>query len=261
MRALAPAPALLLAAVVTLFATTTTPPAAPAQETDFERGNRLYQETDFAGAKEAYEAVLEAGLESCDLYYNLGNAYFKTGELGSSILSYERALRLRPRDRDVQANLELARSLTADEIEPLPRFWVLSAIAWWVELIPYGGLVLAVALAYLLLGTGLFFRILPRRPQLRSLGSWILVGSGFGLFLFGSTLLAREGVLGGTEWGIILVDEVAVQSAPSQEDDLTLFHLHEGTKVRLDQHTEEWSEVVLEDGRVGWVPSGVLEGI
>ena len=103
--------------------------------------------------------------------------------------------------------------------------------------------------------------IIRRLPQLRSLGSWILVGSGFGLFLFGSTLLAREGVLGGTEWGIILVDEVAVQSAPSQEDDLTLFHLHEGTKVRLDQHTEEWSEVVLEDGRVGWVPSGVLEGI
>jgi len=270
MRGLTLAPALLLAAVVTLFATTTAPTAALTQETDFESGNRLYQETDFAGAKEAYEAVLEAGLESCDLYYNLGNAYFKTGELGSSILSYERALHLRPRDRDVQANLELARSLTADEIEPLPRFWVLSAIAWWVELIPYGGLVLAVALAYLLLGTGLCFRILPRRPQLRSLGGWILVGSGFGLLLFGSTLLAREGVLGGTEWGIILVDEVAVQSAPSQEDDLsapsqeddlTLFHLHEGTKVRLDQHTEEWSEVVLEDGRVGWVPSGVLEGI
>ena len=71
------------------------------------------------------------------------------------------------------------------------------------------------------------------------------------LLLMGATLLAREGVLAETQWGIILVEEVAVQSAPSGEDDLTLFHLHEGTKVRLDQVTEGWTEVVLEDGRVG----------
>jgi SH3-like domain-containing protein len=77
----------------------------------------------------------------------------------------------------------------------------------------------------------------------------------------GLTLLARDGVLGGTAWGVILDQEVAVQSAPSPEDDLTLFHVHEGTKVRLDQRTEAWSEVVLEDGRVGWVPTGSLEEI
>ena len=74
-------------------------------------------------------------------------------------------------------------------------------------------------------------------------------------------MLAREGILGGSQWGIILTEEVAVQSAPSSEDDLTLFHVHEGTKVRLDQVTDVWSEVVLEDGRVGWVPSQALEPI
>ncbi len=203
----------------------------------------------------AYQAILQSGFESPDLFYNLGNAYFKTGDLGRSILNYEKALRLRPRDPDTQANLELARSITADEIEPLPRFWVLSAVAWWVELFPRRGLALTVALAYLFGGGGLCVRILSQGPGPRRIGSWVAAGAGLGLLLFGTTLLAREGALGGADWGIILVEEVAVQSAPSEEDDLTLFHVHEGTKVRLDKTTDLWSEIVLEDGRVGWIPS------
>lgn len=79
--------------------------------------------------------------------------------------------------------------------------------------------------------------------------------------MMGVTLMAREGVLAETQWGIILAEEVAVQSAPSGEDNLTLFHLHEGTKVRLDQVTEGWAEVVLEDGRVGWIETPVFERI
>lgn len=249
-----------LLTLLSLFLIAWAPPIA-GQEDLFDQGNQLYLGDDFAGALDAYEAILREGLESGDLYHNLGNAYFKTGDLGRSILSYERALKLAPRDPDVRANLELARSLTADEIEPMTRFWVLSFLSWWVHLLPLGALILVVALAYLFGAGVLSFRILARPEGLGSVGRWALAGSGVVLLLFGTTLLAREEILGGTEWGIILVEEVAVQSAPSQEDDLTLFHVHEGTKIRLDQRTSEWSEVVLEDGRVGWVPSGVLEGI
>jgi len=224
-----------------------------------QMGNVRYQDGDFAGALEAYESVFQAGFESADLHYNLGNAYFKTGNLGRSILGYERALRLRPKDPDARANLELARSLTADEVEPLPRFWVLSVASWWTNLLPHGGLFLIVVLLYLLGATGLCTRILSRHPGVARTGSWILVGSAGGFLLFGSTILVREGVLGGTDWGVILVEEVAVQSAPSDEDNLTLFRVHEGTKVRLDQRTDLWSEIVLEDGKVGWIPSDVFE--
>jgi tetratricopeptide (TPR) repeat protein len=224
-----------------------------------QMGNKRYQDGDFAGALDAYEVVIQAGFESADLHYNLGNAYFKVGDLGRSILSYERALRLRPRDPDARANLELARSLTADDIEPLPRFWVLSAASWWTKLLPWGALTLTVTLAYLLGAAGLCARILSRHPGAVTIGTWLLVGSGSSLLLFGSTLLAREGTLGGTDWGVIMVEEVSVQSAPSHEDNLTLFRVHEGTKVRLDQRTDLWSEIVLEDGKVGWVTSDVLE--
>jgi tetratricopeptide (TPR) repeat protein len=230
-------------------------------EGTFQQANQRYQADDFAGALEAYEAILGSGFTSADLFYNLGNAYFKTGNLGRSILNYERALRLRPRDPDAQANLELARSLTADDIEPLPRFWVFSAIGWWVELLPRGGLLITVVLMYLLAAAGLCIRILSRQPKATRTGLGLAAGAGLGLLLFGLTLLAREGALGGAEWGIILEEEVAVQSAPSEEDDLTLFRVHEGTKARLDQRTDLWSEIVLEDGKVGWVPSEVLETI
>lgn len=232
---------------------------ATGQEEIYLRGNRLYQEDDFSGALEAYTAVLEGGYESGDLHFNLGNAYFKTGDLGRSILSFERALRLDPRDPDIRANLELARSLTADEIEPLPRFWVLSVASWWVNLLPHRVLIYILVFSYLLGAGGLCVRILSERPKVGHLAGWLALGAGLGLLIFGTSLLAQDRVLGGAEWGVILAEEVPVQSAPSDEGDLTLFHVHEGTKVRLDQATEEWSEIVLEDGKVGWVPSQVFE--
>jgi len=250
---------LLLSLGLSLFLPLFATPRAGGQEELYLRGNQLYQEGDFAGALEAYEAVREAGFESAKLHFNLGNAYFKTGELGRSILSYERALLLSPRDPDIQANLQLARSLTADAIEPLPRFWLLSALEWWVDLLPRRILVFLVVTAWLLGMGALCLRILSRTPRHGQLGSWVALGSGGILLLFGSTLLAREGVLGESNWGIVLAEEVAVQSAPSEEDDLTLFLVHEGTKVRIDQTTESWMEVVLEDGKVGWIPSDRVE--
>ncbi|MGD2121804.1 MAG: tetratricopeptide repeat protein [Gemmatimonadota bacterium] len=224
-----------------------------------EVGNTRYQENDFSGALEAYQEIVDAGLESKDLYYNLGNVHFKLGALGSSILNYERALRLAPGDPDVRANLELVRSLTADEIEPLPRFWILSVASWWTDLLPRRVLILIVILSYVLAASGLCARILSRRAAPARIGTWFLAGGSVGLLLFGTTLLGKERVLGRTDWGIVMAEEIPVRSAPAAEDDFTLFRVHEGTKVRLDQQTDLWSEIVLEDGRVGWVPSEVLE--
>ncbi len=225
----------------------------------FEEGNRRYQENDFAGALEAYLAIVEMGFHGPDLYYNLGNAFFKTGDLGRSILNYERAHRLRPGDADIEANLELARSLTVDEIDPLPRFWVLSVLSWWTNLLPRAGLVLVSLTAYLVGAGGLCLWILSRRSGRGRLGAWLSFGGALGLVFFGTTLLARDRILGAADWGVVLSEVVPVQSAPSDEADLTLFLVHQGTKVRIDQTSEYWLEVVLEDGKVGWVPADVLE--
>ncbi len=229
-----------------------------AQEEIFERGNQLYQEADYPGAIEAYEAVLSAGFESADLHYNLGNAYFKAGDLGRSILAWERALVRAPGDPDVGANLELARSLTADAVEPLPRFWLFSAVSWWVRLFPRGLLIIVVAVGWLGVAGGAITRVLAKSGEARRLGGWVASGGAVVVVLLGANLAARELRIGQPERGVILAEAVAVRSAPADDDDLTLFEVHEGTRVRIDQRTGTWAEVVLEDGKVGWVPLDVM---
>jgi tetratricopeptide (TPR) repeat protein len=237
------------------------PGAAGAQGEIFERGNQFYQQGDFAGAVEAYEAVRSAGFESADLHYNLGNAYFKVGELGRSILEWERALVLAPGDPDALANLELARSVIADAVEPLPRFWLFTALSWWVRLLPRGLLIALVTGAWLVACGGVVLRIWSRGPDARRIATWLATGAAAVVLVLGTNLVVREMRLGQPERGVVLAASVPVRSAPAEEDDLTLFEIHEGTRVRIDQRTGGWAEVVLDDGKVGWVPADVFEVI
>jgi len=244
-----------------LMALTAAPRQAFAQEEIFERGNQLYQEGDFPGAVEAYEAVRSAGFESADLHYNLGNAYFKEGQLGRAILEWERALTMAPGDPDATANLELARSITADAVEPLPRFWLFAVLSWWVWLIPRGLLIALVAGAWLVACGGVVLRIWSRSAEVRRLAGWLAIAAGGVVLVFGTNLFVRELRIGQPERGVILAASVPVRSAPAEQDDLTLFEIHEGTRVRIDQRTGDWAEVVLDDGKVGWVPVDVFEVI
>lgn len=250
-------------AVALLFAATPLLPGgdATAQEEIVTRGNQAYQEGGYATAIEAYESVLEAGFVSAGLEYNLGNAYFKSGELGPAILHWERALVLSPGDADVRANLELARSITVDAVEPLPNFWLFSALRWWVDLLPRRTLMAVVATSWLMLTGGAIVRITTRSVTPRRVGSWLMAGGGVALVLFGANLFVRELGIARPERAIILDAAVAVRSAPAEDDDLTLFEVHEGTRVRIDERTGDWAEVVLDDGKVGWVPVEVMEVI
>jgi len=247
--------------LVVLAALLLAPAAARAQSEIFARGNQLYQQGDYAGAVEAYEAVRSAGFESAELHYNLGNAYFKSGDLGRSILEWERALVLAPGDPDATANLELARSLTADAVEPLPRFWLFSALSWWVQLIPRTPLILLVAAGWLFACGGVVLRVWSKNPDVRRLAAWPAVAGAAVVVVLGTNLAVRELRLGVPERGVILAQAVPVRSAPAEEDDLTLFEIHEGTRVRIDERTGDWAEVVLDDGKVGWVPVDVFETI
>lgn len=237
------------------------PGPAVTQVEFYQEGNRLYQEGDFEGALASYLRLVEAGFESGEVYYNIGNTYFKLGDVAPSILYYERARRLLPGDEDVQANLDLARSLTVDEIEPRPRFWLFSAVEWWVGLLPSTLLIAVVAASYLV-GTGVaLLLILKRGAQVAVWGRRIASASGVVFFMFGLNLAVREFELGQAQEAVVLQPQVDVLSAPLDDETLTIFTVHEGTKVRIDRLSEEWAEVVLEDGRVGWVPVGVLETI
>lgn len=249
---------LFLAAAVSAISA---PTPAGAQEALFDEGNRLYQEGDFGGAAASYEAVLEGGFESAEVYYNLGNAHFRLGEIGLAVLNYERAARLNPRGEDIRANLALVGEMLQDRIEPLPRFWVLSVVDWWMTVIPRGWLGPLVALCYLALGLAAVFLVLGRPRGARTALRRAVYASLTATVLLGGTLLARETGLGRPEEAVVMAAEARVLSAPSEEGGLTVFTVHEGTRVRIDRRAEDWAEIVLADGKVGWLPLSTLEEI
>jgi tetratricopeptide (TPR) repeat protein len=250
-----------LAVALLTAAAVAAPSVTWAQGELFEQGNRLYQQEDFEGAIDAYLAVLSAGWESAALHYNLGNAYFKAGQLGRAILEWERALVHEPGNPDALANLGLARSLTADAVEPLPRFWLFDVVTWWVNLLPRRLLRGVVAFAWLALATGVGVRVLARSEGTARWGGRVAITTGAVVLVLGINLFVRELGIGRAEHGVVLADAVPVRSAPADRDDLTLFEIHEGTRVRIDQRAGEWAEIVLDDGKVGWVRSTVFEEI
>ena len=235
--------------------------AAPAQAQSafFDEGNRLYQAGDFEGALDRYRRILDDGLESGELYYNIGNAHFRLGELAPAILNYERARRLMPGDDDLLANLALARSMTADDITRRPRFWLFRAADWWVGLLPRAALIWLVALAWVTAVVGAALVVL--RPA-ASLAAWAwrtALAAAAVTLVFGTNLVVRELGLGTAEEAIVMADEARVQSAPSDDPALQVFAVHAGTKVVVDRRADDWAEIVLEDGTVGWMRAEQLE--
>ena len=229
-----------------------------AQDAFFDEGNRLYQEGDYAGAVELYERILESGLESGELHYNLGNAWFRLGELGPAILHYERARRSMPRDGDLAANLELARSLTVDRVTPLPGFWLFRVARWWIDLLSRPALLGVVALAWLVTMAALVVIVIGRGDSLLVWSRRAAAVAGIATLVFGLSLVARELEAGRPDEAVIMAEEAPVHSAPSEDEELLIFTVHEGTKVRVERRSDAWVEVVLEDGKVGWVRSDRL---
>lgn len=225
-----------------------------AQEELFAEGNRLYQEGEFAGAIASYRSVAEGGFESAALHYNLGNAHFRLGEIGRAVLNYERALRLDPGNDDIRANLALVNQRLQDRIDPLPRFWLLSAFDWWMGLMPRGVLKAMVAACYLLLGAAVVLIVLRRPAGWRGTLRRFAWAPAAVTVLLGATLLVRETGLDKPEEAVVMAAEARVLNAPSEDAGLALFTLHEGTKVRIDRRAGEWAEIVLADGKVGWLP-------
>lgn len=258
-----PGPARLTVAVAAtaLLVPSLTPVALHAQDEILAAANQAYQEGSYQEAIEAYSAIQNGGYNSAGLEYNLGNAWFKSGDLARAILHWERALVLSPGDDDTLANLELARSITVDAVEPLPTFWLFDAARWWVGLLPLTLLLGVVGFGWLALTGGVALRVLAPTDGLAAAGRWSTRVGLVVVLVFGTNLLVREMGWGQPERAIVMADVVPVRSAPADDDDLTLFEVHEGTRVRIDERTGQWAEVVLDDGKVGWIPIDVMEVI
>lgn len=222
--------------------------------------NEAYNNAEYATALERYNAILDRGLHSAALYYNLANTHFKTEQLGKAILYYNRALRLSPADEDIRHNMEYAEQMTKDSIEEIPEFilttWVravrgaLSSTAWSVISL----ILLAAALAMAL------FYLLAQRLSLRKMGFYTMVIAAL-LFILTSLFAwsEREMIVNSKE-AIIMSSAVSIKSSPDRAA-TELFVLHEGTKVSIGHEIAGWAEVRISDGRKGWVEQSRIEKI
>ena len=223
-------------------------------------GDSAYMRNDYASAIQIYEALLKKG-EAAEVYYNLGNSYYKADDIAKAILNYERALLLQPGNADVRANLEIARSKTIDKVVPVPEIFF---VAWtkslinslsvnaWAKL----GIVFFILL---LISFSLFFF----SKQIVWKKSGFIAGMIFLFFVVLSNVFAsqQKSELMNRNNAIILSPSVTVRSTPS-ESGTSLFVLHEGHKVEIkDNSMREWKEIRLEDGKVGWVPTSTIEVI
>jgi len=224
-----------------------------------KRSNQLYENGRFPEAIQTYQQLVDQGFEDSALFYNLGNAYYKSGDFGRAILNYKRAALLAPRDSDIQANLAFVRSLTADQYErqaadPLDQ-WMefVSSILTQNEI---SMLALGAFWLLVLIASGYLH---ARSNKIRQVVKAALVLSILFFAVFGFTLggqIYREIAV---QQVVLVADIVEVTNGPGAEYS-TALTLHSGAELQLIEIRGEWALIILPgDQFQGWVPLSAIE--
>ena len=226
----------------------------------YQRGNELYQEGEYEQALESYRKIILSGEESPGLYYNMGNAAYRSNSIGYAILYYEKALKLDPSHGDARHNLDFVSQYVVDTFEEVPEFFLRTWSSMLVKsLTEKSWSILALALFLLLLGSLLIY-LFSKRLLLKKSGFFTALVA---LLLFLVSLLSaisshRDIIR--PDSGIILSPSVVVRSTPS-ESGTELFILHEGTRVKINEQISGWQNIRVVDGREGWIGAGDFESI
>ena len=231
-----------------------------AQESTLKEAEEAYAKEDYTQAIELYESILKSYGESAMVYYNLGNAYYKAGKVAPAILNYERALLLNPGDSDTRFNLQVARQKTVDKIEPIGEFFLTRWIGTVEDVYSADGWAKwGVAFFVLFIGCLVLF-FFSKWIRLKKIG--FFAGICFLLISLVANLFAdsQQDKLLHRADAIVFASTVTVKSSPDASG-TDLFILHEGTKVTIKSTLGEWSEIQLEDGNVGWMPSKEIQQI
>lgn len=236
-------------------------PAVPAHAQVnglFEKATAAYNAGEFQQAVTLYEEILSKNQHSAALYFNLGNAHYKLGEIAPSIYYYEKALLLDPNDPEIASNLRFARNMTLDAIQPLPQtdlkqFYDSLVFYFAQDTWAYLGVAFMVLFV---VGYVLFLAL--RAPNQKRVA--LIGGAVFLLCSLGSTAMAylQHAAYQADQPAIVFDEEVAARSEPNQRAK-EAFLLHEGTKVMLLDTLDTWQKVKLADGQTGWLPLSSLK--
>lgn len=222
-------------------------------DTEYQKGN--YQQ-----AIRDYEEILKNG-ESAEIYFNLGNAYYRTDNITKAVLNYERARLLSPGDDDINFNLQFARSKTIDKITPESEMFF---ITWYKSLVNFTSVdnwaktgILCIVMALLLVLLYLF------GPQLMLRKIGFFGGLAFFVIFLLSNLFAfqQKQALDNRTGAIIMTPSVNIKKTPAKNS-ADQFVLHEGTRVDIiDKGMTDWRCIRVGDGREGWIETKAIEEI
>ena len=217
----------------------------------FSKSNDLYNANDFNQALNGYLSIVDKGINNDVLYYNIGNCYYRLKKLGYARLYYEKAKINNPRDRDISHNIEVLKTKLIDDINQIPDFFLVRIIKkinsmfspsqWGYSLILILYLNLFLIL-FLFFSNVTEFRVNALRFLLFLVPLFILVL----FFLFYSNFGQKYNS------AVLVESNTYVKTAPSNSSD-DYFIIHEGVKFQLIDEVDNWSRILLSDGKDGWV--------
>lgn len=241
------------------------PIANAAPQTHLQEGGTVladesYRNGDYTTAINLYEETLATGYTSADLYYNLGNAYYRDGQMGRAILNYERALRLKPSMTDARENLALAESHTVDRISVLPKLF----IARWIDILctlisPTSWRIVWLVLLALVCISLIVMRLGSKR-SIRKTG--LITGVIMLLLLALATwmLLNTTRLYNAHRDAVVTQQSITVKSSPETQS-ADKFILHEGSRLCINDSLADWYKITIADGTTGWCQATDIERI
>ncbi len=220
----------------------------------FKQGNALYNDGDYTAALEKYKTVLESGEHSAALYFNMANAHYKLNNVAPSIYYFEKALLLKPNDKDIKNNLAFAKNMTVDAIDTLPEVGFSKLIKTLTNKMSFDNwakLAVALVIVFVLLFIAYDYTYSTQKKRLAFLGSSVSL-----LLAFVSVLLAfhKYDIEKKNQPAIVFAQETKIKSEPNLRSN-EAFVLHEGTKVQVLEAVNDWKKIKLSDGKTGWVMS------
>ena len=218
---------------------------AEALSAGFEAANKLYEEGKYADAAASYEKLLQGGQVSAALYFNLGNAAFKSSQIGRAIAAYRQAERLAPRDPDVRANLQFARNQVQGPTLSVRRWQ-----RWLNRLTLNEWTVMAAAALWLLF---LLLVLLQWRPALKATLRTAVLAVAAGTVLLGVCLAAAVCQTRLVRVAIVVKPEVVVRAGWFDESK-EAFTVHDGAELKILDRNDKWLQVSTDPLRLGWVP-------
>ena len=223
------------------------------------QADSAYINNDFASAAYLYENILANQGESADIYYNLGNSYYKMDNIAKAIVNYEKALVLNPSDGDIRFNLELAQSKTVDKITPMSEIFLVTWMKNLMNIMSEKGWAKLAIISFILMLLMLTLYFFGKKIAIKKIGFITAICLLFVCILSNFISSSQKEKAQNHGSAIIMAPSVTIKSTPN-EGGTDLFILHEGRKVNIKDNTmRDWKEIQLEDGNAGWIPSSAIE--